>query len=457
MLKHKKENNTVYLEGMISDSFEPEQYFKGALGAEKLDIGGVKVSSWIGLSHLSQFLSQQTDPVEVHHVPAKVYKILRLQPEYGLNYFVKSFGIESVSSEDGMSIIEKWYELDVIQEKVDQKKGEFHQESGQELVGYLHYTVNHENNITDSFEPKVNSLWYMAHGEKLHKWMSYIYFYEACIETCLASIETLKDSVTSFSKTLKGQAMQIEFALKIPFPTLKLQSAGEFDELLKTVEQTMNKLIEDLEDLTSLTTNMFVKLQKVSQKDSFENENKFYQVISAVISAILAQQELADKVETLGTECVSKVLSMEAADHMRKNLDKIDESKVSAETITMIAHSLKMKSVTRQTSWAEMKDLIVERLESFETQLYECIVMMQGVDAVKQIVENRVKDLAHLKDRLPLNVPDGQWDEFSEELMTSFSEHLVTEQERTAFLHYFKEMSDRVMGQDNHPGEVLLF
>jgi hypothetical protein len=165
--------------------------------------------------------------------------------------------------------------------------------------------------------------------------------------------------------------------------------------------------------------------------------------------------------EEVGIKLGKVLQTADCTRQLQQAMSSYDPSKLGIETANAVKDALNVMDPLVGESWEEIRPLIQEELIAYQDDLLGGMVLLQGFDLARQVLEHREIELN-------LGVMQGFFSENSEvtiadqqKLLEQISKKLVTEQESCTFKYFFGKWASTVgigeRKQEAEPGDMMLF
>ncbi|WP_141732987.1 hypothetical protein [Oligoflexus tunisiensis] len=129
----------------------------------------------------------------------------------------------------------------------------------------------------------------------------------------------------------------------------------------------------------------------------------------------------------------------------------------SAESLACVRESLNIMDPLSEDSWEETKAAIFLRTQGIEQLVSNLIVLTQGFDLLRQIIEHRIAEIETIEAYLNRGAPDDELENFTSQLHDRIRKKLVTDQEKLSVDAFIPDVLAEHGAEAHKPGAVLLF
>jgi hypothetical protein len=463
-----KSGNVCQLSGHINESIKFEAYSDVIASADIIDFLNISDTTWFGVRNFFGFLQIQNKPFRLRNVSTGlIHQLLFVLKKSDL-FFVESFF--AVVYELSWLEAEKpsaFQKQSLIQ--VDRLKK--HWEAGNSFIllsetervkGALHHFLR-LSDPSEHLVPRftVNPDWNRENGQvEANFWYEYCSFLSKIFEICIKGIDSL--SVTLIEK-MRNLCFRIS-GVKAAVMVVDSSFITSDDDELKNVKQAMYSI-------SSLVASIDMKCigfdQMLCQMELFLSD-KCYTGSRSELYGILTKcgnfakdqlQPMSGSIEQHGTNLSLIVCSLFSSSDYVKHFQSLTEETCTPDQLRQMREKLFIMDVISEGDIDASKDLFLEELQSLDSELMNCMVELQSFDAVRQIIEHRIRESEFLAAVLPSLIANEVGIHFvKSELLTLAGEKLVTDQEKAAYEFYFPRVDGlATVKEEMDSGEINFF
>jgi hypothetical protein len=181
-------------------------------------------------------------------------------------------------------------------------------------------------------------------------------------------------------------------------------------------------------------------------------------ILSAIQDVRTIRQQLLDIVQLIengGTETFALLISVPGKKRFDEAYNKV--TTVAPDTLTALRETMDIMDPLTEDDWDATREAIFERTQDIEQLVSNLIVLTQGFDLLRQIIEHRISEIEEIEGYLDKGAPDSEWISFRKELHERIRSKLVTDQEKLSVDASIPDVMDDHGQEARKPGEVLLF
>jgi|GEM_PF-2260650 len=164
--------------------------------------------------------------------------------------------------------------------------------------------------------------------------------------------------------------------------------------------------------------------------------------------------EIVQLIENGGTETFSLLISVPGKKLFDDAFERAAEP--SPESLEAIREAFSIMDPLSEGDWEETKQAIFERTKDIEQLVSSLIVLTQGFDLLRQIIEHRISEIEEIEDYLNRGAAPADFDGFKRKLYDCIKRKMVTDQEKLSVDAFIPDALEHI-DETHKPGEVLLF
>ncbi|HET9240772.1 MAG TPA: hypothetical protein VFO10_26140 [Oligoflexus sp.] len=166
-------------------------------------------------------------------------------------------------------------------------------------------------------------------------------------------------------------------------------------------------------------------------------------------------QNIVQQIENGGTETFALLISVPGKKRFDEAYHKINA--VSPDMLTALRETMDILDPLTEDDWNATRDAIFERTKDVEQLVSNLIVLTQGFDLLRQIIEHLINEIEVIEAYLDKGAPDSEWTSFRKDLHERIRRKLVTDQEKLSVDASIPDVMNDHGEEARKPGEVLLF
>jgi hypothetical protein len=165
--------------------------------------------------------------------------------------------------------------------------------------------------------------------------------------------------------------------------------------------------------------------------------------------------EIVQMIENGGTETFALLISVPGKKRFDDAYHKV--TTISPDTLASLRETMDIMDPLTEDDWDATREAIFERTQDIEQLVSNLIVLTQGFDLLRQIIEHRITEIEDIEAYLDKGAPDSEWTSFKKDLHERIRRKLVTDQEKLSVDASIPDVMDHHGEEARKPGEVLLF
>ncbi len=438
----------IFLRGVLDESSDlkqtleliRERYKISPADPIHLDFTHLVSGSWNGFLALDKLLAETNYSYVLRHVTFDLFRYVALLPtlrraRLGEIELVVVTGDRKVqiNSMDAVSV---------------SPSGRFAAVQGQEIVGRHSFIFGDKLCTQQNLQVKT----------EFDIWYDYISFASITLALSEDLARSIAMSVIRLSSELaaeyKSQARSMEILQNI-----------EKSVWAREAEDEAKVLAERARDSESIYGQIILGIKKnVDHAESIqralhgaesEPRSHILQIIQEVRTVRQQLLEIVQLIENGGTETFALLISVPG----KKRFDDAYEKTAppSPENLASLREVMDIMDPLTEDDWEATKEAIFARTQDIEQLVSNLIVLTQGFDLLRQIIEHRITEIEGIEAYLAQGAPEAEFDHFKRQLHERIRRKLVTDQEKLSVNAFIPDVLEEHGEQAHKPGEVLLF
>ncbi len=441
----------IYLRGVLdeSSSFDQtieliqERHKKSPEESVHLNFTYLASGSWNGFLKLDKLLSGLNLNFILRHVSLDLFRYVALLPTLR----------KAKLGEIELSVVSTGSSTAKIQLSGDDAvavstSGRFASIGGQQIVGRHSFI----------FGDKVERAPTGSGKTEFDAWYDYIAF--ASITMALAEdlARSIAMSVIRLSGELaleyRGQAISMQIIKHTDKAVLAREAESEakiLNERAGDSESVFGHIILSIKKIVTIAENIQQAMHKV-EGDKREPVLEAVQEIRKIRKSLL---EIVQLIESGGSETLSLLVSVPGREFLEEAY--IAASTPDAHDLAAIREAFSIMDPMSEDDWEETKVAIFERTQNIEQLITNLVVLTQGFDLLRQIIEHRIAEIGDIEEYLDRGAPLEEFEAFKKILYERIKRKLVTDQEKLSADAFMPEVLEENWEEARKPGEILLF
>lgn len=449
-----KAGSTVQLHGVITDTTKFSVIDEMLSGATQFDCGQLLSASWNGIIKFDKYLRNLDQKVTLTNIPNHIFNYLRLMPEPAGKYELDQveLNIVEVHSLETKKVFLSTHDLRTLSNATTTAFLRLDQD--RELVGREHFICPDKFRQHESSAEAALSKWYQANHEQYDFWYDYCNFTNTTGLLALDLVDSLQATLTSIINEIGLGVRQSEEAIRELKPQYDGNAASLIDDIVEFLSRECETLTKAMVASTETSRDQLLKTQLLASDQGFTESSQLYDIVKSFCQNTLSLQPLLPNVEEIGADTGEKISGLSVVPTLKKLVEKIDGSEVSADQLESFRDILEIMDPLSEDSWEDTKECFVEHVESIDQSISDAVILLQGFDLLRQILEHRFIEADAILEFL--NDPGSDWQSIRNDVFALVNKTLVTDQEKYS-CEFFIPKAAESETEKHPPGEVLLF
>lgn len=439
-----EQNGLTRFSGGFGESVDVEKFSELVNKAKQTDFSELARVSWSGIRFLQQTWQSLWPEVKLSHVPIGIFEQFLL-----LDFTWTLQNVDSVELKYPNVGSNKTIPLtDLLNLEHELQLSDESQSQIADATRVLASVMNQMTGATaDALPPGVSFPEVLPADPLGQKAVAYLSFLAATQAACGLSLHSLTqtlvtsmipltDRYLSYLKTLQTLGDQVDI-MEAENADLILDSG--VDELMRGADSLMNSSASLRQELLGAL--------KLCRENKETGEEALINLLRSTESIQASMQMLAYTMESSGNSLIEGVMSIPSPSDMARKLKRILEIDGDRQKLEEICQHYAGCENTLNLSESDLTakrlyEMLAEGNRVAESVVAACMVELQQLDGIRQILEHRISELKLLVERLQ-ETPETPLGEFMSNHGPSLIERtirwLVTDQERAIFKPFFPE------------------
>ena len=422
------------------------------------DCSGILATSWLGLTTFNRYLNDLKGKTELVRVPARVFRCLKLMPQFGTKYTVTSFEIE-IMDPSNPAVRPQTRVMGVKDlEKVARKnQGGFLRFSpSEELVGSLFHLLPSLFKFARDAPETYTLPWAKANHEHFSFWYNYLSFVGTMNSLSVDLIVAVQNGLSHLLRNIKNRIANAEAGVSWIHPELNLGTANIVTQFIEWMDHSCSDLCRALETVQANFETLTREVQVLANRADIETPDPFFDKITNATAEIIGLRTLTERIETIGERTGRNILGLKIAGTIKAVLAKVEIKDVPTETLAKVRDSFEIMDPMSEDSWLDTREVIDQELEEINADTGQCVVIIQGFDLLRQVLEHRMFEAGMIAESLPaLRSGTMNWTDLKAKLEKQIARAMVTDQEKFSNSFFIKHVE--IAKGTPAPGDVFLF
>ena len=463
----KKMLDVLCIYGEITESIEmPNMDLRGL---EKVTISFERINfcSWIGITKLDRWIRDNFTSAILVKVPFRVLQKLRVTTDFFDFYTLQSANVPFFNLSEKRIKTQK---IDNFQETFSKERGDFFVDgSGNILAGKIDYFFRKQiadseaksepvksraaENIRDSVQDNSKTLQIAPATfstdlqDQTMFWVDYLYFLDDSITLCEGILQQI---LRDFAEKSLDYASLLDacsfFSPVMNLELLKRKILIKQDSLhVKEISKPLGMQIRSFSD--NLGTGLGKFLQHLTTVDEIALE-ELTGVLERLILPMQGIEKEFPKIEDVGSAMGDCMMTIKIPSEIIAQLEKGNVEQLKPEKIKSIGILLGKNIHDEDITSKNWVGIVYRSVEKLAASIDRFVEIIQGIDALRQILEHRIKEMNYIENYLEsYDESKGEkpedWRQMAAGLIKLIKSQAATEQEKCANVFYLSVPKSR--------------
>ncbi|WP_141734640.1 hypothetical protein [Oligoflexus tunisiensis] len=449
-----KTGETIQLHGIITDTSNLKVLDEMVSDRNVFDCSQVVSASWNGLLRLDAYLSKLSGQITLTHIPYHLFQYLRLLPNVGQKYVLGEIELTLLASAEGGGAYQtRFLNSAVLNHIAHADPKPFIQlEDGAQLIGRDSFICPARFGSRDYQQTALTSGWYQQNTEQFDFWYDYVSFANITLSLAMDLIQSQEATLESLLRDIELGVTAIETSLGLLIPEFKAEGAHSLSEVALFVRKACDQLGTILDKSGGEVSDVLVRMQLLAGSQDFLQAEALYKLLREFSNTIGTLYPTLASIEEIGASTGRQISNLSRIGKYKALVLGVED--VSEETMNAVRETMDIMDPLSDGDWIETRNEFVQHLESVDQSLSKIIILLQGFDLLRQILEHRLHESEAIQDFLKRGGAD--WRGTKAAVFSLVNRTLVTDQEKYSCEFFIPEAA---RGEDNNqkPGDILLF
>ncbi|MBF0442502.1 MAG: hypothetical protein HQK54_11400 [Oligoflexales bacterium] len=447
--------------GAIGDNVNLAPLDELITNAVAIDCSAVTQASWIGLTSFNRYLSEKAGSAALVNIPYQVYRYFRLFPSFGKNFSVQSFEIPvfdpSVPDEP---VKVKLVEVSELTGMLDQGFYDTLSSEPVRIEGKLSFWCPaHFPPMEVLTASTFANPWVMENCDEFCFWRNFIAFSSVTIGLSTDLLLSAEQGLNKHLKDISHRVESIEAGVARILNKHKMGLTNYIQEIMGWVSKECQSLAQAISELQAGCDLVVRRFQVFSSDTASGDLAFFYANLNFFAETLAYLKQIAGKIENAGETLGQMVVDIFIVPQLKAALSDIASEDLSPEILEQARSDFNIMDPMSEGSWPDTRDEVFKELEVVDMDICNCVVLLQGFDLVRQVLEHRISEGLTLLDAIgPIQKGEKIWLETKEQIIAHIRRSMVTAQEKFTFGFFFAEIEEaEKKPAAAAPGDMLFF
>ncbi len=452
-----KSDDTVVLQGIISDTTNFKVIDEMLVGSTKFDCSNLLSASWNGIIKFDKYLREINQEITLTNIPNRIFNYLRLMPEVNRQYKLDQVELGIVDVESPSLKIKNIFlstnDLQMLSNETS--KAFLRINKREEIVGREQFICPDKFRKYVASPEAASSKWYKENFEEFDFWFDYCNFSNTTGLLALDLVQSLSDTLVIILKEIELGVQQSEEALRIIKNDYDGNNYVQVESIINFVKEGCHHLATAMNESTQKSKDLLLKMQLLADKEEFSDDRPLYELIDHFCDSTLTLKAILSRVEDIGSDTGARISNLAVVEKLKEIIDNISEDNVTPEILSSFRDVLEIMDPLSEDSWIDTKECYIDHVSSIDKAISDAVILLQGFDLLRQILEHRFSESESIKNYLR-QTNRQNWLEIQGNIYELVNKTLVTDQEKYSCEFFIPKAAES--DDDKHPpGEVLLF
>jgi hypothetical protein len=425
----------ILLKGHLRDTTDFKHFHSILRENRCVNFSKIYSVSWLGLQRLLEFFKSSNIIIKAKNIPADVYAMCIVFPEFSENVQVESFEIDVLVNE---SLCKK--------ELHDMSNLKMRAEGGHLFLGFPNgsYALGLASHVFGDPSIDLRTLEEKSHQNltEHHFWFSYISFTGFVNDMCANSIKSTSIVVEETLQAITRLVASSEAALKEIQPHSGESRARSLLGLLTSVQKATKQVTDGLMESRVPYLSLKKKYQTILLNQRIDPSRVLFDILKEFSEIGTTQRSLAKVLDFMGAQLVNKVISFGEMAGIVEIFQQIDKNSLPQNKVELAGRMLFPTDSRENYEWSDIIGKVEADYQNVVASLEKCTIALQGYDLIRQVLEHRVSEAEMLHENLSSYSSGMQsFDAIREKMLEMTCSKQVTDQEKLSFKFYFPNES----------------
>ena len=449
-----KTGEAIQLYGVITDTSNLRVLDEMVSDLNVFDCSQVISASWNGLLKLDSYLSQLQGHITLTNVPYHLFQYLRLLPNISQKYSLGDIELSLLEANNTASQL-RFLSSTLLNSLAHKNSKPFLQlEDGAQLIGRDSFICPARFGNRENDQGLLRSTWYQQNTEQFDFWYDYTSFANITLSLSLDLVQSQESTLETLLKDIELGVSSIEKSLHILRPDFQANTAKNLGEVVIFVKKSCAELALILDQASKQGSDILVRMQVLAENQEFSHSESLYNLLREFCHSTLNLQPAMSRIEEIGASTGAQINDLSRIGTYNDLVLTLNPEDVSDETMSSIREIMDIMDPLSEGDWLETRAEFLQHLESADQSVSKIIILLQGFDLLRQILEHRQHESEAIQDFLKRGGAD--WRGTKAAVFSLVNRTLVTDQEKYSCEFFIPEAS-RAEENNQKPGDILLF
>ncbi len=451
-----KSGDAIQLHGILTDTSNLKVLDEMVSDRNVFDCSQMVSASWNGLLRLDSYLSKLPGDIMLTHVPYHLFQYLRLLPNLSQKYSLGDIELNLLTAQSTMTASESRFLSSELLHQIAQKTAKpfLKLEDGTVIIGRDSFVCPTRFGSREYDQAAIKSGWYQQNTEQFDFWYDYTSFANITLALALDLVQSQESTLETLLKDIELGVTSIERSLALLVPGFKAIGAENLSSVEAFVQKSCTDLAAILEKTSKEGSDILIRMQLLAENHDFSQAEALYSLLHEFGQTVHSLHPAMYRIEEIGSSTGQQISNLSRISQYKALVLSVPVEDVKDEAIAEIREIMDIMDPLSDGDWLETRTEFLQHLDNIDQSLSKIIILLQGFDLLRQILEHRQHEGEAIQDFLRRGGAD--WRGTKAAVYSLVNRTLVTDQEKYSCEFFIPEAS---RGEDNNqkPGDILLF
>ncbi|MFW7379930.1 MAG: hypothetical protein ACOH5I_14045 [Oligoflexus sp.] len=452
-----RSGDVVHLHGVLSDTTNFRVIDEMLQGCRYFDCSQILTASWNGLVNFNRYLRETGSHITLTKIPNHIFNYLRLMPDVNNSYTLDQIELNVVDLSSQELLTKNVYLSNVELKRLadDCSRAFLRLNQKEELVGRNRFICPSRFGQDQSQPVTSRAPWYGDNAEQFDFWYDYCNFANMTSFLALDLVESLSSTLCILLKEIELGVESSMAAVRLVDSKVSMQLGSNVSEIIEQVKSSCAELSQFLDGISRKGKDLLLRMQVLADDPEFTDPKALNEILKSFTEVIQSVTKILPKIEDVGASTGANVVKLGVTNLLRQSLDAVADDCVDADTLSQVREILEIMDPLSEDSWPDTKLEFMAQVDSMDKAISDTIILIQGFDLLRQILEHRLAEATEIHKYLQDN-GGRSWEDLRQTVFELVGKTLVTDQEKYS-CEFFIPTAASNQDDKQSPGDVLLF
>lgn len=426
-------------------------------GCRYFDCSQILNASWNGLINFNRYLRDTGQNITLTRVPNHIFNYLRLMPDVNNSYTLDQIELDVIDlTSQELATKNVYVSNSELKRLADECSRAFLRLSQkEELVGKNRFICPSKFGAGSSQASLSQSSWFRENAEEFDFWYDYCNFANITSYLALDLVESLSSTLCLLLKEIQLGVKSSTAAMQLIDSSISWNLSEDVSDIIDEVKRSCQGLSQFLGRTSRGGKELLLRMQMLANDPNFTEAKTIRELMHSFAEIIKSFEQVLPKIEDVGASTGANISKLGVSSLLRQSLEAVQDDAVDGETLAQIREILEIMDPLSEDSWPDTKQEFLGQIESMEKAISDTIILIQGFDLLRQILEHRLAEAQEIMTYLN-DSENRTWQDLRDKVFELVGKTLVTDQEKYS-CEFFIPSAALNQEEKQSPGDVLLF